>query len=901
MTTSTQELSKNELKKLQKKAEKAAKKEAAGAANKGQAGAPPPDDAAAAAVPPPPPAPESSSSSNKKGIEVTAGASQKNWTMIQAQAGGDRSTIVTVWAAAQWGGCDLPTAATTTSVLLRKHGKSVASVALIGGGGSATDPPSSSLAPAVVISEAGNAMALALMPAPHNYTDSILMDEWCEWERSVLRPSALEAAAARNMVGSPSTAAMQTCFDALEGALQKQPTPVHLVGNALTVADICVATTLLLLLAPPSSSSSSAMDESTIPMNVRLFLQAHRAAFDSAVAQAEALASASTSKSATAAVDMNEPSLLKVVDAVFRHIIADLFGPDIDLPPFIVKYCSNIKHGDVQLSAAMPIFAALKKTGRTSEYANPTAVAQAIVDSIEPDHPVLSDLQAQGSGFVVCKFANSYLQHRVNLFLQTQKLPIPMSDTPQVCVVDFSSPNIAKEMHVGHLRSTIIGEAVCRILEAANYKVHRVNHVGDWGTQFGMLIQYLREEYPDVASATGEEAELPNITDLTVFYKNAKQRFDESSDFKKQSQTNVVDLQAGNPECLKIWKMLCDVSRREFEKVYTRLDVTCEEYGESYYNARIPPVIEEFVQAGKISVEEGGAKCVFVDKYKVPLMLQKSDGGYGYDSTDMAALKYRLAELRADRIIVITDFSQGDHFKMVYAAGRDIGWVDQGQRLEHIGFGTVQGEDGKRFKTRSGDTVRLVDLLDEAVMRMEGELRARMVDGKVSITEGEVHEVAEAIGYGAVKYFDLRRNPTSNYKFSYDAMLDTKGDTAVYLLYARVRLESIVAKAAAEFNVDVVDLLQRGATVSIAHPSERNLAVHLHQFADVMAATLEDLYPCHICEYVYKLATAASDFVTQCRVLGSEEMQSRVLLCHATAAAMHQCFDLLGIRNVKRI
>ena len=268
--------------------------------------------------------------------------------------------------------------------------------------------------------------------------------------------------------------------------------------------------------------------------------------------------------------------------------------------------------------------------------------------------------------------------------LRTGNLAVKPPPKTLTCVVDFSSPNIAKEMHVGHLRSTIIGESVCRILEFNGFQVHRVNHVGDWGTQFGMLIQFLKEEYPDV----GESDELPNITDLTLFYKQAKQRFDESPEFKKTSQTNVVKLQSGDAECLKIWKMLCDVSRREFQKVYKRLDVTCEEFGESFYNDKIDDVVQEFNKAGKLKVEEGGAKCVFSDKFKIPLMLQKSDGGYGYDSTDMAALKYRLKELKADRIIIITDFSQGDHFKMVFEAGRDIGWLEGGQKLEHIGFGS---------------------------------------------------------------------------------------------------------------------------------------------------------------------------------------------------------------------
>lgn len=442
--------------------------------------------------------------------------------------------------------------------------------------------------------------------------------------------------------------------------------------------------------------------------------------------------------------------------------------------------------------------------------------------------------------------------------------------------------------------STIIGESVCRILEYVGHTVHRINHVGDWGTQFGMLIQYLKEEYPNFTDT------MPDIQDLTGFYKQAKQRFDENAEFKKASQINVVHLQAGDEDCLKIWRILCDVSRKEFQKVYSRLDINVKECGESFYNEKIPPVIEEFNKAGLVSIEEGGAKCVFVDGYQVPLMLQKSDGGYGYDSTDMAALKYRLFNLKAQRIIVITDFSQGDHFKMCFSAANKIGWLN-GQKLEHIGFGTVQGEDGKRFKTRSGDTVRLVDLLDEAMNRMDASLRERISESKANITLDEVHEVAEAIGYGAVKYFDLRRNPTTNYKFSYDQMLDTKGNTAVYLLYAHARLESICTKAKADFQVDVDELIAKKTQVVISHPSERNLALNLHMFADTLEQTLDDLYPYHICDYVYNVSIAASDFVTQCKVLGSPEMESRLLLCRATAMAMRTCFDLLGIRHVMRI
>jgi arginyl-tRNA synthetase len=337
----------------------------------------------------------------------------------------------------------------------------------------------------------------------------------------------------------------------------------------------------------------------------------------------------------------------------------------------VVTKCQNPKHGDYQCTAAMPIYAALKSTYPLKLAAagiqSPQDVAKALIAAIGPNHAVITDMSVNGPGFVMCRVQAEFLQHHVNILLRSKQLPKPLI-AKQTCTVDFSSPNIAKEMHVGHLRSTIIGEAVCRILEFVGHDVKRINHVGDWGTQFGMLIQYLKEEYPEVGA---EGSELPNITDLTVFYKNAKERFDENADFKKTAQTGVV--QSGDVECLRIWKMLCDVSREQFNLVYSRLDVTVEECGESFYNEKIPPVIEEFNNAGKLRIEEGGAKCVFIDKFKVPLMLQKSDGGFGYDSTDMAALKHRLQVIKADRVIVITDFSQGDHFKMVYAAGHDIG------------------------------------------------------------------------------------------------------------------------------------------------------------------------------------------------------------------------------------
>ena len=852
-----QGLSKNDLKKLAKKAEKQAKKAGGGAAAAAPSAAPGgggQEKAPAAATAAP-------QSKKPKGPPPT-------WKLGRANAS-DPSTLKVTYAS-QLYHIDLQAA---TNAEVKKHSSFWTSD---------SNKKAVLMFGSQVVGGGGNAMAKALRlssPEGRNCVPALdlLVEEWCEWERTVLRDANNE---------KQLTAALTH----LEKGLQASAPAVHLVGHGDSLADVVVAVSLEDLL--------TKFPTTIVPPLVELYRKAHRLNLEHAKELAEKMQEeGNTSK--IVPLDLASPSLLQNVTAVFQLAALPLLDGDEDLlPSSMVAKCQNAKHGDYQCTAAMPIFAALKKSGKLPEGVNsPQQVAQKLIENIGAGHPVLTDLAVNGPGFVVCRIKTSYLQTHLSKWLPSGQLPKPPLKNTYDCVVDFSSPNIAKEMHVGHLRSTIIGESVCRILEFVGHHVHRTNHVGDWGTQFGMLIQYLKEEYPQVA----ETGEVPNITDLTEFYKNAKARFDESPEFKKTSQTNVVKLQSGDKECLKIWKMLCDASRSEFNKVYKRLDVTLKEKGESFYNDKIPPVIQEFENAGMIKIEEGGAKCVFTEGYKVPLMLQKSDGGFGYDSTDMAALKHRLHELGAQRIIVITDFSQGDHFMMCYSAARKIGWVSKGQRLEHIGFGTVQGEDGKRFKTRSGDTVRLVDLLDEAVSRMEKSLKNRIDEGKANITVDEVHEVAEAIGYGAVKYYDLRRNPTTNYKFSYDQMLDTKGNTAVYLLYARVRLESICAKAKADHGVDVEELVKAGESPVIEHESERNLVLQIQMFADMMEVTLEDLFPYHICEYVYNVAIAASDFVTQCKVLGSPEMKSRLLLCYATVSTMHQCFDLLGIRHVKRI
>ena len=745
-----------------------------------------------------------------------------------------------------------------------------------------------------VVAFGGNSIikALSLVAGSNNNVTLPVIDDWLEFESRELRPA----------LSSGNTKKITAALTKIDDALNEHGGTSVINGGSdtsLTVADLAITLTLL------HYHSDNGVDIlSTASPSIQEYVNLTKSsnAYTSSKKLIKTLLPPPS-------YDPTDPSLLHASSAIFAKAISTVFPNATSLGIDVKAFkCKDIKHGDYQCNVAMPLFQKLKASGSLPNGVNtPQDVARLIIDAVEKleDNPVLCELVVNGPGFIMSRVKSSFLEKGVNDIVKNGTATQPKCATSKedsnqhVVVVDFSSPNIAKEMHVGHLRSTIIGESVCRILEYTGSNVKRVNHVGDWGTQFGMLIQYLKEEYPNF------HGDIPNITDLTAFYKNAKARFDESPEFKKISQLNVVKLQAGDEECRKIWQVLCDVSRKEFEKVYNRLDIPVEECGESFYNDKISPVIDEFIARDMCSVEDGGAKCVFVPKYKIPLMLQKSDGGYGYDSTDMAAIKYRLDELNAKQIVYITDFTQGDHFQMVFAAAKKIGWVDDdSHRLDHIGFGTVQGEDGKRFKTRSGDTVRLVDLLDEAVSRMETSLKERATDkeGKETRTAEELHSTASAMGYGAVKYFDLRRNPTSNYIFSYDRMLDTKGNTAIYLLYAHARLESIVTKGKAEHGVDVDALIKDGKSkIVLAHKSERNLGLHLQFFADSIEETLKDLFPYHICDFVYALSIAASEFVTQCKVLGSPEMESRLLLCRATAITMRQCFDLLGIRHVMRI
>jgi arginyl-tRNA synthetase len=491
------------------------------------------------------------------------------------------------------------------------------------------------------------------------------------------------------------------------------------------------------------------------------------------------------------------------------------------------------------------------------------------------------------------------LEAQISEIAADTRLGIEPVKTPQRVAIDFSSPNIAKEMHVGHLRSTIIGDAIARTLEFIGHDVIRINHIGDWGTQFGMLIAYLREVHPQALTT----ADALDLGDLVAFYRQAKQRFDTDETFKETARQEVVKLQAGAEDTRRAWKLLCDQSRREFQVIYDLLDIKLTERGESFYNSLLPAVVADLTELGLL-VESDGAKCVFVDGFTnkegepLPLIVQKSDGGYNYATTDLAAIRYRIQNDKAKRIVYVTDSGQANHFAQVFAVARKAGWIPEDVEIVHVPFGLVLGEDGKRLKTRSGEAVRLQDLLDEAIVRTRQDLENRLKAEERQETEEFIASVSQTVGLSAVKYADLSQNRASNYVFSYDKMLALQGNTAPYMLYAYVRVQGIRRKG--EINFDNLDA---SAKVILQSDAELVLAKHLLQFNEVINAVGGDLLPNRICQYLFELSQKFNQFFEQCPVLKAEEplRTSRLMLCDLTARTLKLGLDLLGIKVLERM
>ncbi|KAA0194056.1 Arginyl tRNA synthetase cytoplasmic [Fasciolopsis buskii] len=418
----------------------------------------------------------------------------------------------------------------------------------------------------------------------------------------------------------------------------------------------------------------------------------------------------------------------------------------------------------------------------------------------------------------------------------------------------MSSPNIAKEMHVGHLRSTIIGESISRLLSFLGHRVLKINHIGDWGTQFGMLIAHLRDVYPNSVS-------VPPINDLQSLYKASKVRFDSDEDFKARAYECVVKLQAGDPEYVRKWEQICEVSRREFNKIYERLNIeNLIERGESFYQSRMVDIVKELKDQQLLTLDEG-RQLMWAPGADIPLTIVKSDGGFTYDTSDMAALKQRLHEEKADWVLYVVDVGQSTHFKSFLAAAEHAGFYRPAvQRVEHIGFGVVLGEDKKKFKTRSGETVLLSDLLDEGLERSKKRLIEKGRDKE--LTEAEFKAAQEAVAYGCIKYADLSHNRTNDYVFSFDKMLEDKGNTAVYLLYAYTRIRSIVRNAG--YSSERLAELVEKEPIVLEHPTEWNLAKALCRLPDILLRIQEDFLLHILCDYLYELSCIFTAFYDAC-------------------------------------
>lgn len=547
------------------------------------------------------------------------------------------------------------------------------------------------------------------------------------------------------------------------------------------------------------------------------------------------------------------------------------------------------KFGHYQFNSAMKLAGLLKQP--------PRAIAEKIVSHLDKNtngQIFIEKLEIAGPGFINITLNSNYLAKALKKSITHSHLGIELPTKTQRVIIDFSSPNVAKEMHVGHLRSTIIGDCLARLFEFMGHDVLRLNHIGDWGTAFGMLIAYMKTNAPKVL--TGEEP--TDLTHLMHWYKSSKKEFDADPEFKKASQLQVVALQRGDPEALKAWKIICDISEKAYQEIYNILDVKLTTRGESFYNPMLPHIVSDLEKKGLIEISDG-AKCIFLDGFqnregeRLPLMIQKSDGGFNYDTTDMAAIRQRIEVEKADRVIIVTDAGQSTHFQMVFKAAEKAGYLDPKKtEVDHVTFGLVLGPDGKKFKTRSGETEKLIDLLTTAIDKA-GDI---LVERNPEMSAEERNALAHNLGIGAVKYADLSCNRTGDYVFSYERMLKFEGNTAAFLMYAYVRVASIKRKVQVK-----IDEIIESTEIALQHPSEIALGMHLMQFEEAIALVGKDLLPNRLTDYLYQLAEKFNAFFRDCRVEGSEQQNSRLLLCEATARTLKQGLEILGLKTVERM
>ncbi|QHB16748.1 arginine--tRNA ligase [Mannheimia pernigra] len=567
-------------------------------------------------------------------------------------------------------------------------------------------------------------------------------------------------------------------------------------------------------------------------------------------------------------------------DKIKQAMVAS--GAESDVDP-LVRQSGKPEFGDYQANGAM---GAAKKLGM-----NPREFAQKILDNANLNG-IADKLDIAGPGFINIFLNQEWLAQSANNALQAVDFDIKTAN-PQTIVIDYSSPNVAKEMHVGHLRSTIIGDAVVRTLAFLGNHVIRANHVGDWGTQFGMLIAYLEK-------MENEHASELELSDLEAFYRAAKEHYDSDDVFAEKARNYVVKLQSGDEYCLTMWKKLVDITMHHNQENYNRLNVTLTEkdvMGESLYNPMLPEIVADLKSKG-LAVEDDGALVVFLDEFKnkdgdpMGVIVQKKDGGFLYTTTDIAAAKYRYETLKADRALVFSDSRQAQHMQQAWLITRKAGYVPDSFSLEHPFFGMMLGKDGKPFKTRSGGTVKLKNLLDEAVERADKLISER----STNLTAEEKAAVVEAVAIGSVKYSDLSKNRTTDYVFDWDNMLTFEGNTAPYMQYAYTRIRSIFARASIDENA-------LSGTIQLKEPKERALAVKLLQFEEALNGVAKDGMPHILCQYLYELAGTFSSFYEACPILNSEEdtKNSRLKLAALTAKTLKQGLDLLGIKTIEKM
>ena len=564
-----------------------------------------------------------------------------------------------------------------------------------------------------------------------------------------------------------------------------------------------------------------------------------------------------------------------------KHLLHDRLAAALEasvgeaMPP-VLQPAARPEFGDYQANGVM---GAAKRTRQ-----NPRALAETVLQNADLAG-VADRTEIAGPGFINITLNDDFLARAL-----AEAPLLDATPRPSKVVVDYSSPNLAKEMHVGHLRSTIIGDALARVLEALGHEVVRQNHVGDWGTQFGMLLTFLEE--------TGAQSEL--LGDLEGFYRAAKVRFDGDVDFAERSRRTVVGLQRGDPAIRQHWQRFIDISLSHCQELYDRLGVTltaADVMAESAYNDDLADVVRSLDEQGLLE-ESQGARCVFLEEFKgkdgdpLPLIVQKSDGGYLYATTDLAAVRHRARHLQADRVLYLTDARQALHFRQVFAVAERAGFVRPGMLLEHHPFGAMLGADGKPFKTRAGSVVKLSELLDEA----ESRALAVVAEKNPQLPDAERREIARVVGIGAVKYADLSKNRASDYVFDWDQILAFDGNTAPYLQYAYTRIRSV-------FRRGQVDAAALSGEIVLRAAEEHALAVVLLRFQETLEQVADDGHPHYLCSYLYDLATQFMRFYEACPILNADEAErtSRLLLCRRAAETLRTGLDLLGIETVERM